>query len=480
MAKVNIDHIKKQSLTGVLALTSRTFVLQIISFIATFLLTIFLSPAIFGIFYLVSAIISFLGYFSDIGLAAALIQKKEDLTDDDLKTTFTIQQLIVSIVVILAFVFSSAIGEFYRLNQNGLWLLRALIVSFFLSSLKTIPSILLERKLEFQKLVIPQIVETLSFYVIAVILAWQGLGVTSFTWAVLARGVVGLIAIYIVSPWRIRLGFSKKVFQRLVRFGMPFQFNSFLALIKDDLLTIYLGKVLPLAHVGYIGWAKKWAEIPLRLIMDNVIRVTFPAFSRMQNMKKTLGHAIEKALFGLTVSIFPLTISMLFFIQPVITIIPRYDKWQPALLSFYLFSIGSLIASLNTPLTNALNAIGRIKTTLALMIFWTVAVWLLTITFVKFYGFNGVSLALLCLTITVVLVVRLVQNVVPFRFFFPIRTAIIGSCILAGFYALGHSILPRSFVWLILEGSVGFIAYVCFVWKMEKNTIRELLVAFKK
>ena len=480
MEELNIDTIKKRSLKGVLALTSRTFLLQITSFFATFLLTIFLSPTIFGIFYLVSAIISFLGYFSDIGLAAALIQKKEDVTPDDLATTFTIQQIIVGFVVILSFAFSSVIVDFYGLNQNGLWLLRALLVSFFLSSLKTIPSILLERKLEFQKLITPQIVETLSFYVIAVVLAWQGFGVTSFTWAVLVRGIVGLIAIYIVSPWRIRLGFSVHVFRRLVRFGMPFQLNSLLALLKDDLLTIYLGKVLPLAHVGYIGWAKKWAEIPLRLIMDNVIRVTFPAFSRMQNMKKLLGHAIEKALFGLTVSIFPLTISMLFFIQPAITIIPRYEKWQPALLSFYIFSIGSLVASLNTPLTNALNAIGRIKTTLTLMICWTVFVWVLTVTFVKLYGFNGVSFALLCIAGTIVVVVRLVQNFVSFRFFYSIRTATIGSCIQASLYALGHSILPRSFVWLIIEGSIGFFAYISIVWIIEKNTIQELLKTFRR
>jgi hypothetical protein len=37
--------------------------------------------------------------------------------------------------------------------------------------------------------------------------------------------------------------------------------HSFLALVKDDLLTVFLGKVLPFAQVGYIDWAKKWAEI---------------------------------------------------------------------------------------------------------------------------------------------------------------------------------------------------------------------------
>ncbi len=133
MEDIDIALIKKRSLTGVVALTSRTFILQVISFAATFLLTIFLSPQIFGVFYVVSAIINFLGYFADIGLAAALIQKKEELTQEDLSTTFTIQQLLVGCAVILAFLFSGSLGNFYHLDSSGLWLLRSLIFAFFSS-----------------------------------------------------------------------------------------------------------------------------------------------------------------------------------------------------------------------------------------------------------------------------------------------------------------------------------------------------------
>ena len=131
MNEQDLAVIKKKSLSGIVALTSRTFLLQIIAFGATVLLTIFLTPATFGIFYVVSAIISFMAYFSDIGLAAALIQKKDELTQEDLKTTFTIQQILVGILVVVSLIASSAIARFYQLDDSGVWLLRALIVSFF-------------------------------------------------------------------------------------------------------------------------------------------------------------------------------------------------------------------------------------------------------------------------------------------------------------------------------------------------------------
>ena len=68
--------VKKRSVSGVIALVSRTFVIQLISFVATLALTYYLDPQVYGIFYLVSSVVNFLSYFSDIGLAAALIQKR--------------------------------------------------------------------------------------------------------------------------------------------------------------------------------------------------------------------------------------------------------------------------------------------------------------------------------------------------------------------------------------------------------------------
>ncbi|MEK6842486.1 MAG: oligosaccharide flippase family protein, partial [Nanoarchaeota archaeon] len=216
MQEADIALIKKRSIKGIFALTYRTFAVQVLGFGANFILTIFLTPAIFGVYFVVSAAIAFLSYFSDIGLAAALIQKKEEITDAEFKTTFTIQQALVIIVVVISLFSSGFIQSFYHLDRDGIFLFQALVISFFLSSLKTIPSIILERKLEFEKLVLPQIAESLVFSVIVVVLAVKGFGITSFSIAVLARGLVGLVVIYIVSPWRIRLGFSKESAKRLL------------------------------------------------------------------------------------------------------------------------------------------------------------------------------------------------------------------------------------------------------------------------
>lgn len=480
MQEIDIATIRKKAVKGIIALTGRTFFIQVIAFSATFLLTIFLSPAVFGVFFVVSACISFLSYFSDIGLAAALIQKKDALTDADLTTTFTIQQGLVLMLCVLMFLLSPLIGGFYKLDESGIWLLRSLIISFFLSSLKTIPSVLLERKLDFNKLVIPQIVETIGFYAVSVILAWKGFGISSFSYAVLVRAMAGLLVLYAMAPWRISLGFSLPVAKRLLRFGIPFQLNSILALAKDDLMTIFLGRILSFTEVGYIGWAKKWAEVPLRLIMDSVIRVTFPTFSRLQHDKAFLGKAIEKTLFGLSVTIVPISVWLLFFIEPAVALIPKYMKWYPALLPFYLFVFTSLVASFSTPLTNALNAVGKIKITLFLMIFWTIATWILTLIFIPIFGFSGVAVAQAVLALSIIVVIFLVKKVSPFSFISSIRIPVLAAITQGSVYFLFRGSYPYELLRVISVSVVGGILYMGFVWLFERKRILSVLAIFSK
>lgn len=471
MEEIDLELITKRSIRGIFALTSRTFIIQVVAFIANFLLTVFLTPAIFGVYFVVTAAIAFLQYFSDIGLAAALIQKKESITEEDLKTTFTIQQAMVISVTLLSIFTSGWIGNFYNLGKDGVFLFQALAIAFFLSSLKTIPSIILERSLKFEKLVIPQIVETLIFNILVVILAIKGFGIASFTYAVLARGVAGLITIYIISPWRMQIGFSKKSASKLLSFGLPFQLNSFLALVKDDLFIAYLGKVLPLAQVGYIGFAQKWAFFPLRLIMDNVIRITFPSFSRLQDEPDILKKGIEKSIFAASFLIFPSLFGLVVLAPFFVELIPKYIKWEPALISLGFFAFSAALSSISTPLTNALNAIGKIKTTLYLMVFWTVATWVLTPLFISFYGFNGVSMASALIACSLVLVVFLVKRHISFDLFRSSLSPLLSSVIMALVVYFVSQVVVKDLWTLFSMIFLGILVYIFIIFLIARKQV---------
>jgi len=471
MQEIDIATIKHRSIKGVFSLVSRTFLIQLIGQIVTFLLTVYLSPADYGLFFLVSTVITFLAYFSDVGLAAALIQKKEPVTNDDLKTTFTIQQILVILVVIVGLLLSPVVAGIYQLDTTGTYLYQALIVAFFLSSLKTIPSILLERNLQFNKLVIPEIVETVGFNIIVLVLAINGFGATSFTFAVLARGLSGLIAMYIIAPWRPIIGFSRQSAKGLLAFGLPFQLNSILALAKDNLFFLYLGAVLPKPALGFIGVAQKWAYIPLRLIMDNLIRITFPSFSRLAEHGDYLGKAVEKTLFSTTIFIFPSLVGMVLLMPHFMQIFPKYQKWEPAIVSLTFFAINAILSSITTPLTNALNAIGKIKITLYLMIFWTIATWVLTPIMISLYGFNGVSVASAIISLSVIGVVIIVKRYIKFSLITVTLTPAIATIIMGTvLYFVGNII--TNFPTFFLTIFIGAVVYLLSMYALARDMIK--------
>ena len=476
--QIDLEEIKQKAVRGVVALTGRTFFLQFVSFFGFFLLTVFLNQAQIGLFFAVSELIGVLGYFSDIGLAAALIQKKEKLKLKEIRSTFTIQQLLVLFLVSLVFIFTPFLKNFYHISSEGVWLLWVLTFSFFLASLKTIPSVLLERDLKFEFLVLVEIGETLIFYIIAVTLAWRGFGVLSYAWAVFARGVLGVFLIYLIRPWKIGFSFDFASLKKLLNFGIPYQGNTFLAVIKDRLMNIFLWKIIGAEGVGILGWAQKWAQAPLRFFMDPVMKVTFPAYSRLQNSKETLKKAIEKTLFFVSFLTFPMLVGAVCLIRPLIFLIPKYQKWEVAILAFIFYAFNSAWGAITTPLTNALSAVGKIKTVFKLMIMWTVLTWVFYPLLAFKFGYNGVAAASALVSTSSLVAIIIVKKTFGFNFWPSISKSLLASLLMGGFLFLATPLLAENILGLIilvLFGGGFYLGLIYFLTKGEIVTDAKLL-----
>lgn len=481
--EIDLKSVKNRAVKGIVFLSGRMFLLQIVSFLGFFLLTVFLDKAEIGLFFAISELVAILGYFSDVGLAAALIQSKEKPTTKEIRSTFTIQQILVVSLLVITLILTPWLRNFYSIGNNGVFLLWSLVFGFFLASLKTIPSVLLERKLRFDLLVVVEIVESLLFYGLAVILAWKGFGILSYAWAVLVRGIVGVVLIYLFSPWQIGLAFEKQSLRKLLRFGVPYQANTFLAVLKDRLMNVFLWKIVGATGVGILGWAQKWAQMPLRFVMDSVMKVTFPAYSRMQEHKEELAKAVEKTLFFLSLTIFPLLIGIGILARPLVFLIPKYAKWEVALLALYLFIINSFFAALTTPLTNALTAIGKIKVVFKLMIMWTVLTWIVYPVLAIKYGFNGVAGAAAIVSASSILALWIAKKYLKFRFFASVAKPVFASLLMGVLLWFLTPFLSHTFLGLFslifLGGLVYFVLIYLMVGKSFLEDFKKLFYAFK-
>ncbi len=457
--EIGIETIKERSVRGIVVLTGRTFLLQIIGLVAQLFLWAYLGKYEFGVFAIVSAIINFLVYFSDIGLAAALIQKKEKPTDLDLKTTFTVQQLLILIPIFVVILLTPFFAQKYSLTNDGKMLLYALCASIVMSSFKSIPSILLERKLEFIKLVFPQIVEQLIYNIVLVLMAMKGFGVASFSIAVLLRGFVGLVLIYWMQPWKPGFAFSLSTLKGLFKFGIPYQINTFLSVLKDDGMVIILGGIIGPVSVGVLSFAQKLARLPLTFFMDTVTRVTFPAFSRLQDHKDDLERSVTRSIFFICLLVFPSLMGIIILSPILVRIVPRYEQWIPALIPIVFISINFAFASATTQLTNLLNAIGKIKITFYLMIMWTLLSWIFIPFLASKFGVLGASIGYSLVGSSSVVAIYIAKKYVNFSVTDSIIKPLIGTMVMGTILYLVKNFLDVSINSMLILGLIGVLVY---------------------
>ncbi len=470
MAKVDLQEIKHKTTANILFLSLRNIGIQAISFIGFFLLTVLLGTADVGIFAIVSESVSILGYFSDVGLAAALIQQKTEVTKDEMQTTFTIQQILVSLALVVAFF----IVKSKNLGVNELWIVAALCFSFAAASLKTIPSVLLERRLNFKLISTIDIVENVTFYVFAVLFAFLGFGTLSYAIATFIRSFLGLIIIYSFSSWPIGFSLSKNVAKKLFKYGIPYQLNSFISVAKDKLSNLLVAGIIGTTSFGLLSWAQKGPRMPLSF-MDAIMKVTFPTFARLQDNKELLKKSLEKSLYFIALVVFPVLVGISFVAIDFVYIVPKYTKWLPAIFPMYLYSFNYAIAAITTPITNAFNAIGKITLTTKFMIMWTVLTWIFYPLLSWKFGYIGTVWAAVIVGLSSFAVWIISRKYFDLNIFYSIRKPFFGSLAMIFVLVLINFLSLTPLVNILTKILFGVITYGLFLFVFSKEEVNWFL-----
>ena len=110
---------------------------------------------------------------------------------------------------------------------------------------------------------------------------------------------------------------------------------------------------------------------------------------------------------------------------------------------------------------------------------WTALTWILVLTLIHFYGFNGVPIALVTVSATIVIVVMLVKHQVQFSFWSSIIAPLVASVIQGGWYAGLLRFTPEKLLWLIPVAGSGVILYAGIVWAFERRRIMDTIRGFR-
>lgn len=476
-----IEELKRKSYSGIGALMKRQAAVRLLSFLANIALARLLAPQAFGVYAIVAFVVQFFSTFGDVGIGASLIQKKGDLTREEISSTFWLQQFLVWLVVCAAMLAAPLVLRLYpSLPPYAVWLIRAMAVSFALTSLKTVPAILMERRLDFRRIAFVDIAETVIFYSAALLLAFAGLEVWSFIIAALLRSLAGTALIYFLSDWTPSAHFAPSRVKGLVRFGLPYQGNTVLGFIKDAVTPLFVGVYCGAGAVGFVSWARSTAFVPL-LLSEAFARVAFPAFSRIQGDRELLARAVERSMRGITLLMFPVTALML-ALGPEIVRVVFTEKWLPALPAYYFYCTSPLFVGVVLPMYSAILALGRSGLVLKMMGALLVLEWGLGVPLVMAFGFNGISFSQPVVALLFFFVYRrvLLSASVKIAVFRNIRSSFFSAAAAGAAAKIIMSFPGAAPLTLAAAVLAGLGVYTAAVWVLEKPVLLEFRENFIK
>jgi O-antigen/teichoic acid export membrane protein len=463
----------RKAVQSVMALGLRQILNVGMSSLGGILLARLLSPPEFGLFAVVTFLLTFLMTFGDAGLAASLIRQAHEPIDEDYQAVFTVQQVLVASVVILFWLVSPVVASAYHLPPRDSWVFRLVALSLLCTSFQVIPAARLERHLSFEKLAIVEVAMSFVFYSTAVGLAWKGVGTLSFAIAMLARSITGAILVNRASPWRIRWRWDWERARVHLRFGVPYQGIGVISLLKDSITPVFVGLLLGAASVGYINWAQMVAAYPVFVLMI-LQRVYLPAFSRLQQHKEALSRFVEQVLRATNGLVAPVAILTLVSIEPLTKFVFG-PKWLAALPLFYFLWAGNIFVPTATPLFALLNALGHSRTTFKFALIWMLGTWVVGAPLILAFGMIGFAIANLCVQSTNLMLYRVAQSHVSFR----ILPMIVPCWCVA--LAMGLAIYfamrvrpPGGLVGLGIYLALGLTAYALAMLGIHRSDVRKV------
>jgi O-antigen/teichoic acid export membrane protein len=200
----------------------------------------------------------------------------------------------------------------------------------------------------------------------------------------------------------------------------------------------------------------------------------------MQDAKEHLERSVTRSVFFICFLVFPALVGLLVLAPILVKIIPRYTKWEPALLPLGLIAINTTFAAVTTQLTNLLNAIGKIRITFKLMVMWTVLTWLFVPALAVKFGVVGAALGYALVGVSSLVAIVIARRQVRFSLTNSALKPFLASVVMGGVLIFLRGILPTTLpaVWLLILA--GAATYAITIYLLVGTSLkRDVTKSFK-
>lgn len=442
-----------------------------------------LSPLDFGILGLATLSINILNVLSETGNEFALIQR--DKIDKQLLNTAWTMGLVRGMILFCILFMGAGFFASYFNNSNLIAVLRTMALVFILGGLVNIGTIFFQRDLNFKKKVSLDVVTDLVGTLVTIIMAFWIRNVWALVYGTIAWAATKCIASYGMHPYRPKLFWRWEVAKNLLNFGKHvfwIAIVTFIVTCGDDAIV---GKLLGLSMLGFYAMAYNIANIPVSGLAGIIGRISFPAYSILQNDPDRLGGAIKKLTESAFIVLLPLT-ALIIFLSEDFTLIFLGNKWKPIIPMIQILSLLGFfrgITNMLSPIQLAVNRpdIQSKNKTIELVLFLS-----LVYPFTVKWSIIGTAWA-----VTAVYFVSAVINVASTAKIIPAFLQILlkASCLpvfstlglISGTWLMHSWLEPKGgLIQFIISGASGAVIFGFIVITARKDMLRNLLVGLRE
>jgi len=473
MSPSSAPGLRGRTLRSFLLLGAQRVVGVVVSAGGSIALARLLTPEVFGLYAILVFVITAGVRSSELGLGAALIQRRDLDPAAALGVAFTAT---FGLALALGAAIAAAaplVTRWPGVSSDVTAPVRWLALLVVLSSLRMPAMVLLERRLAYLPLTVAETADTVTFHAVAIAAAIAGAGLWSFVMGALAARVVNLVVLWGAARWRPTLRWSWRELAPVMKFGILFQGSILVAIAGDAVVPIFVTAWSGVTGVGFLNWAATLAFLPLQVV-SIAGRVLFPALSSLQADTERFAEATARALNRVTAVLYPAAALLLAGADPVVRLIFG-EAWLPAIPAVRCFCLSAIIGGTSTIFVHALYSLGRADIVFRLNLASAVLLWVITLVLVPWLGFVGFAVASVSLACAGVSYTALsVRRLAPVRVLPAVRVPLAASlgsaAVLAAFVGVWVHDLPS----LLIAVGVSAGAYVVFAgfiggaaWRVE-------------
>jgi len=249
-------------------------------FVVTIFLARLLEPSDFGLVAMIMVIIGIATVFSDVGLGAALIQRRK-VHPVHYSSVFYFNVFFGLLLTLTTFFSAPWISAFYD-NAALLPITKVMSLSFIINAFSSVQNTKLRKELNYALLTKTGLISSFFGGIIGISLALWGAGVWSLVAQLLSMGIIYNIVIWFSARWRPSLTFSWKALTQLWGFGFRMFLASILAALFERLDLLLIGKFFPVTVLGYFQRAKSLNDMIAQYTSGSMTSVLFPLLSQVQ------------------------------------------------------------------------------------------------------------------------------------------------------------------------------------------------------